>query len=323
MSEETQKIAYKAYPLGFCAGVAWSIDNAKRALNDGPVTGLGNLVNNFPVVHSLEARGMTFVEDPVYIPEGARVMISAHGLSESERRLLRDKKTQIIDSTCPLVAKVHERVKRAKEIAVAEGRDWDVLYICKDLEHREPKGVIGEAPDNITPIRTEEDVKDFVPVPGKMYFIDTQTTLNTGKALAWIDRLREKIPDIRIPDLGDVCFATQNRQGALGLVLAREPQVMIAFGSRISSNTSELVKMGKAAGAEVYLVETAEEVQRGMFEGASRVAVTAGASADPMHADKFMRQLSVGGYKIEDLRFGKPEPVNFNIPPRVEDYRNT
>lgn len=318
---ETEKVVYKAYPLGFCAGVAWSIRNAERALADGPVIGLGNLVNNFPVVRGLESQGMTFVEDITEVSSGSTVMISAHGLSDSERQELAKKETKVIDSTCPLVANVHTRVKRARELAENMGREWEVLYICKDLQHREPRGVIGESPENITPIRTEEDIKKLVPVPGRLYFVDTQTTLNLDKAAVWIQQIKDKIPDVKVPPLGDVCFATKNRQGALSLVLAEEPQVLLAFGSKISSNTGELVKMGKRAGAEVFLVETIDEVKPELVDGKTKVAVTAGASANPAGPDACMELLSSWGYKGVDMVFGKLEPSYFDIMPNVQDFR--
>ncbi len=318
---ETDKLAYKAYPLGFCAGVAWSIRNAEQALADGPVVGLGNLVNNFPVVRDLESRGMTFVETVAEIKPGSTVMISAHGLSERERQRLAEKGTKVIDSTCPLVASVHSRIKRARELAESMGRDWEVLYICKDLQHREPHGVIDEAPGNVTPIRTEEDIKNFAPVAGRLYFIDTQTTLNMGKATVWIQQIKDKIPDVKVPPLGDVCFATKNRQGALSLVLAEKPQVLLAFGSKISSNTGELVKMGKAAGAEVFLVETVDEVKLELVAGKAKVAVTAGASANPAGPDACMELLDSLGYKRMDMVFGRPEPSYFDTTPFTEDFR--
>src|SRR6202041_363369 len=98
-----------AGPRSFCAGVERAIEIVERALDAGgpPVYVRKQIVHNTHVVADLERRGAIFVEELSEVPDGARVVFSAHGVSPAVRAEAERRGLAAVDATCPLVAKVH------------------------------------------------------------------------------------------------------------------------------------------------------------------------------------------------------------------------
>src|SRR3712207_5786072 len=200
-----------AAPRGYCAGVDRAVQTVERALelHGAPVYVRKEIVHNKHVVEQLRGRGAIFVEElDDTIPEGATTAFSAHGVSpavhaEAERRGL-----ETIDATCPLVTKVHRE-------AVKFAADGYTIVLIGHSGHEEVEGTMGEAPDHIVLVETEEDVDRLeVADPGKVAYI-SQTTLSVDETRAIIARLRERFPAITGPRTDDICYATTNRQRAV------------------------------------------------------------------------------------------------------------
>ena len=105
-------------PRGFCAGVVRAIDIVRIALETfgPPIYVRKEIVHNRYVVEELQAKGAIFVDEIFEVPEGERVIYSAHGVAPSVREESYMRKLRVIDATCPLVTKVHvEAVKFAKQ----------------------------------------------------------------------------------------------------------------------------------------------------------------------------------------------------------------
>ena len=178
-----------AAPRGYCAGVDRAVQTVERALElyGAPVYVRKEIVHNKHVVEQLRERGAIFVDElDDSIPEGATTVFSAHGVSpavhaDAERRAL-----FTIDATCPLVTKVHrEAVKFAEE-------GYTIVLIGHD-GHEEVEGTMGEAPDHIVLVETEEDVENLeVDDPGRIAYI-SQTTLSVDETRAIINKLRERL----------------------------------------------------------------------------------------------------------------------------------
>ena len=218
------------------------------------------IVHNKHVVEQLRERGAVFVEElDDAIPEGAITVFSAHGVSpavhaDAERRSL-----QTIDATCPLVTKVHrEAVKFA-------GEGYTIVLIGHD-GHEEVEGTMGEAPEHIVLVETEDDVDALeVADPDKLAYI-SQTTLSVDETRAIITRLRERFPNIIGPRTDDICYATTNRQAAVKQ-LAPHCDLVLVIGSRNSSNSNRLVEVAREHGADSYLIDNEEQVEEAWLEG--------------------------------------------------------
>src|SRR5881409_4201187 len=200
-----------ADPRGYCAGVDRAVQTVERALeiHGAPVYVRKEIVHNKHVVEKLRERGAVFVEElDDSIPEGAVTVFSAHGVSpavhaEAERRAL-----STIDATCPLVTKVH------REALKFAGEGYTIVLIGHH-GHEEVEGTMGEAPEHIVLVETEEDVDRLeVDDPDRIAYI-SQTTLSVDETRTIINRLRERFPNIVGPRTDDICYATTNRQMAV------------------------------------------------------------------------------------------------------------
>src|SRR5512134_560282 len=140
-------------PRGFCAGVVRAIDVVKIALGlyGAPIYVRKEIVHNRHVVEELRAAGAVFVEELDDVPEGERVIFSAHGVSPAVRSQAVERKLQVIDATCPLVTKVHLE-------AVRFARQGHTVVLIGHKDHDEVIGTLGEAPEATVLVETVEDV---------------------------------------------------------------------------------------------------------------------------------------------------------------------
>ena len=302
-----------ARPRGYCAGVDRAVQTVERALelHGAPVYVRKEIVHNKHVVSKLREQGAVFVEElDDSIPEGAVTVFSAHGVSpavhaEADRRGL-----QTIDATCPLVTKVHrEAIKFA-----AEGY---TIVLIGHAGHEEVEGTMGEAPDHIVLIESEDDVDTLeVEDERKLAYIN-QTTLSVDETRGIIARLREKFPHITGPRTDDICYATTNRQAAVRQ-MADKCDLVLVIGSRNSSNSNRLVDVARDLGTPAYLIDNAEQIQEEwLTEDTKVVGVSSGASVPEELVDRlvaFFRERGtqdVQEFEVlrEDVRFMLPKQI--------------
>ncbi len=230
-----------ATPRGYCAGVDRAVDAVEKALElyGAPVYVRKEIVHNKYVVETLTRRGAIFVSETDEVPEGARVVFSAHGVSPQVHAEAAARRLETIDATCPLVTKVHKQAVRfAKD-------DYDILLIGH-TGHEEVEGTQGEAPEHIQVVNGPEEVdKVTVRDPEKVVWI-SQTTLSVDETLKTVELLRERFPQLMDPPSDDICYATQNRQGAVK-AMAPSCDVVIVVGSANSSNSVRLVDVALEA----------------------------------------------------------------------------
>ena len=297
-----------AKPRGFCAGVDRAIDVVKIALDlyDEPIYVRKEIVHNRHVVDELREKGAIFVEDLDEVPDGAIAIFSAHGVSPEVRIQAQSRGLKVIDATCPLVTKVHnEAIKFAKE-----GRS--IILVGHD-GHDEVIGTMGEAPEAITLIGSEEQVEALtVPDPTKVAVI-TQTTLSVDETTGIVEALRQKFPQLASPPSEDICYATTNRQTALK-ELASQVDLILALGSQNSSNSKRLIEVAQGVGVQAYLIDDVSEIQPEWLEGARVIGVTAGASAPEHLVQGVVSHFkALGVTDIEEIEPIKEE-VNFALP---------
>jgi 4-hydroxy-3-methylbut-2-en-1-yl diphosphate reductase len=298
-------------PRGFCAGVVRAIDIVQIALDTfgAPIYVRKEIVHNSYVVNDLAQKGAIFVNELDEVPEGARVIYSAHGVSPAVREGAKERGLKVIDATCPLVTKVHvEAIKFAKQ--------GYSLVLVGHRDHEEVEGTQGEAPDVTQVVSTVEEVAALVvPDPNKVAYL-TQTTLSLDEARYMIEALKKKFPNIVGPHAQDICYATENRQTAVKNV-AHGADVVLVVGSRNSSNSNRLVEVSQNLGTNSYLIDKAEDIRPEWIESVSTVAITAGASAPEVLVQDVVRYLQGKGYgSVEEIEV-MPENVRFGLPPEI------
>src|SRR5271169_5667420 len=300
-------------PRGFCAGVVRAIDVVKIVLNlyGAPVYVRKEIVHNRHVVDELRQAGAIFVEELSEVPEGARVIFSAHGVSPAVRAEAQLRHLQVIDATCPLVTKVHlEAVRFARQ-------DYTIILIGH-AGHDEVIGTLGEAPQSTMLVSSVADVDQLqVKDPQKISYL-TQTTLSLDETKDIVERLHQRFPAIKGPKTQDICYATENRQLGVKAVVPLT-EVLLVVGSQNSSNSRRLVEVCENEGVPAYLVDDSREVKPEWLKGIRTVAVTAGASAPENLVQELIQSLETQfGFDFMEEMELKEEDVRFHLPSDLE-----
>lgn len=298
-------------PRGFCAGVVRAIDVVRIALETfgAPIYVRREIVHNRFVVNDLAEKGAIFVHDIDEVPEGARVIYSAHGVSPAVREISKQRKLKVIDATCPLVTKVHVE-------AVKFARQGYSLVLIGHRDHDEIEGTLGEAPEETQVVSTVEEVAALqVPDPERVAYL-TQTTLSLDEARDIIHALKAKYPNIVGPHSQDICYATENRQVAVKNV-THQADLVLVVGSNNSSNSNRLVEVSRNLNTVAYLIDNSEKILPEWLEGIQTVAVTAGASAPEILVQDVIGYLQRNGFgAVEEVEV-MPENVRFGLPPEI------
>ncbi len=298
-----------ASPRSFCAGVERAVNIVEHLLAErgGPIYVRRQIVHNTHVVADLQDRGAVFVDELDAVPDGATVVLSAHGAAPAVRAEAVRRGLNVVDGTCPLVAKVHSEAARF----VARG---DTVVLIGHSGHDEIEGVLGEAdPGRIVLIESAADVAELhVADPGRVSYL-TQTTLAVDETAAVIEALRARFPALQGPRSDDICYATTNRQRAV-TAIAAECELMLVVGSRNSSNSLRLVEVAKRCGTPAWLIEDVGDLVPETLAELDVIGLTAGASAPPHLVDDVLaelgrrRDVTVTQYEVarETVRFAPP-----------------
>jgi 4-hydroxy-3-methylbut-2-enyl diphosphate reductase len=296
-----------ASPRGFCAGVVRAVDIVRIALDTftEPVYVRKEIIHNPHVVRELGEKGAIFVDRVEDVPEGGRVIFSAHGVSPEVREKASARSLEIIDATCPLVTKVHvEAVRYAK-------KDHTVILIGH-VGHDEVIGTMGEAPKHIRLVETIKDIEALeVEDPEKVAYI-TQTTLSLQDTREMIEALKGRFPSIQGPPSADICYATENRQVAVR-ELAELSDLILVVGAAHSSNSVRMVEEARRVGGPAYLVDDLGAIQDEWLEGVETLGLTSGASAPESLVQEIVTFFQDQGATLEELVV-REEDVQFALP---------
>jgi 4-hydroxy-3-methylbut-2-en-1-yl diphosphate reductase len=301
-----------ANPRGYCAGVDRAVVTVEKALElyGPPVYVRKQIVHNRHVVEDLESKGAVFVEETDEVPEGARVVFSAHGVAPTVYAEAAQRSLRTIDATCPLVTKVHHEATRFAD----EG--YQILLIGHE-GHEEVVGTSGEAPASITIVDGVDHARTVeVDNPDKVAWL-SQTTLSVDETLATVAVLRQRFPALLDPPSDDICYATQNRQAAVKL-MASQSDLVVVVGSSNSSNSVRLVEVALDAGAgAAHRVDNAHELDEAWLAGADVVGVTSGASVPESLVHGVLHWLDERGYSDVAEVTAATETLLFALPPEL------
>lgn len=297
-----------AQPRGFCAGVNRAIAIVERALEvyGRPIYVRHEIVHNKTVVNELKAKGAIFIEHLREVPDGATVILSAHGVPQKVKDYAASRPLRIFDAACPLVLKVH------REVIKMHSEELSVIVVGHK-GHAEVEGTMGQVKDNIYRVYTLEEVQQLqVPDPEKVGYV-TQTTLSTDETKEVIAWLKEKFPKIRSLSAADICYATQSRQQAVK-ALAAQVQLVLVIGSSSSSNSKRLRDIAQREGVKAFLIDSAEDIEPSWLEGIDRIGLTAGASAPEHLVQGVVQYLKDRGEVTVETLPGVADRIAFPLP---------
>ena len=302
-----------AGPRSFCAGVVRAIDIVEKLLerHGPPVYVRHEIVHNVHVVRDLESRGAVFVDSEEEVPEGALVVLSAHGVAPQVYEKCVERGLHVVDAVCPLVSKVHAEARRYA------ARGYKIALVGH-AGHVEVEGTMGEAPDSIALVETAEDARKLELDEGEGIAYLTQTTLSLDDTADVVGALRERAPDLIGPPSADICYATQNRQDAVKRICT-EATLVLVVGSRTSSNANRLVEVARSRGAEAHLIDDETGLDPAWLEGHRTVGLTAGASSPELLVERVVARLAELGFADrEDVEIAR-EDVFFRLPAGLRD----
>lgn len=302
-----------ANPRGFCAGVDRAIMIVEKALEKfgAPIYVRHEVVHNKYVIDDLKKKGAIFVEEIEEIPEGSHVIYSAHGVSKKIREKSKKFNLIPIDATCPLVTKVHNEVNKMYD------ENYHIIMIGHQ-GHPEVEGTMGQIEKNSpkASIHLIETVKDIdqlnINKDEKISYV-SQTTLSVDDTKQIIDYLKIKFPHIKGPNGSDICYATQNRQDAIKLMI-QDHDLIIIVGSKNSSNSNRLVEIAKQNNVESFLIDNPDEIDFELLKDKKNIGISAGASAPEILIGQIITKISkTYPAQIKELK-GIRENVIFKLP---------
>lgn len=221
-----------AKSAGFCFGVDRAVKLVYEALDAGKrVATLGPIVHNDSVVSDLLARGARIISDVSELSEGETLIIRAHGVGRAVYEALEARGNEVIDATCPFVARIHRIVTEQ----TAAGRH---IFIAGDPTHPEIQGIVGHCTQNYTVFQNQNELKYLIDrtLPQRLALI-AQTTYNKILWGECLKLLPSDAPDLLVFDT--ICNATAARQSDAD-ALSKASDLMIVAGGRHSSNTVKL-----------------------------------------------------------------------------------
>ena len=246
--------------------------------------------------------GVVFVNDLVDVPRRAICIFSAHGVSVATEMRAKSLGLRMIDGTCPLVRSVHKMVEKYH----AEGAD---IIIIGHHNHPEVEGTAGRAGGNVHVIASEEEALSLEVRDASNVVCVTQTTLSQDDIAGIRDILVQRFP--RIKGLNsNICYATLNRQKAMQ-ELGADCDLLLVVGSKNSSNSNRLCEVGEKAGMEGHLIDDERDIDLEWLKSASRICITAGASAPERLVQGVIVFLRKQGFDAVEEMSGKDEPVSF------------
>ena len=296
-----------AEPRGFCAGVDRAVEAVRGALRTygRPLYVRHQIVHNRFVLEALEREGAIFVDTLEEVPEGHRVIFSAHGVAPSEWDRAAERRLRVIDATCPLVTKVHSEVEHYAEA-------HNTVILVGHAGHEEVKGTLGVAPGKVLLVGTVEEA-EALEVPDAAHVAAvTQTTLSVDDTRDIMATLKRRFPAIATPKTDDICYATQNRQNAVK-ELVDVSDVVLVVGSKQSSNANRMVEVARMRGGRAFLVDSLADVEPDMIEGARSLGLTASASSPEWLVQEIIGAFSRRGAVVELMKI-KEERIHFPLP---------
>jgi len=304
-----------AEPRGFCAGVEMAIKALTwmTRIFDGPVYCYHEIVHNEWVVKAFEGVGVIFVNDISEVPEGAPVMLSAHGSSPEVVAAAAERAAVVIDAVCPLVTKVHHEVKRM-------ARDgYDIIYVGHE-GHDEAVGTVAEAPSSIRLVDPEQGLGEFEPADPSKVALLAQTTLGMHEWMTVMNDASERFPELQVSRKSDLCYATTNRQEAVKQ-LTEVCDLILVVGSHNSSNTQALVRVAREMGVMAHRIDSADDIEDSWLDEVTAVGLTAGASAPDHLVQQVIDRLSPSaGFELWSTI---EEQEYFPLPPQLRAFVTT
>jgi 4-hydroxy-3-methylbut-2-enyl diphosphate reductase len=258
----------RAAAMGLCFGVRDALQTASDVHHSANVTIHGELVHNPEVLVQLTARGFQMLpeQDRHLLPTTPTVLVTAHGISDRERNRLLSAGKHLIDTTCPLVKRVHDAAQRL-------ARDGFHILLIGRPGHIEVQGIA----DDLSSCDVLPSVEHIQTWPHSRLGVICQTTTPPRHAHEIVAAIRAKNPHAEVRFINTICLPTMERQIALEQ-LCHAVDAIVVVGGANSNNTRQLVQRALDLGTPAWQIQTAGDLRPEWFQNCRRVGLTAGTS---------------------------------------------
>jgi 4-hydroxy-3-methylbut-2-enyl diphosphate reductase len=286
-----------AQAMGMCFGVKDALSAVMTMEHPERATVYGQLVHNGEVLKRIRARGFSALDEADRSPAISTpdVVITAHGLSDKERRKLEASGKNLIDTTCPLVHRVHQ-------IAGDLHAQGYFVVVVGRRDHVEVRGIVGDLERFVIVERPE----DAIAFPADRIAVVCQTTTPPAVVDILFETISQKNVGKVVRLIDTVCGPTRERQQAVEDLLPRV-QALVVVGGKNSNNTRQLRALGEEAGIPCFQVERASELRPEWFRGLDTVGLTAGTST----LDQTIEEVRTALMQMESRMPGPRQPCSF------------
>ncbi|MBR2282557.1 MAG: 4-hydroxy-3-methylbut-2-enyl diphosphate reductase [Spirochaetales bacterium] len=253
--------------IGFCFGVSNTVAKADECIalareSGLPCYSIGELIHNKDMVRHYNELGMVCVKGSEGIEPGV-ALVRAHGIPDRDRRGYEKRGFRIVDSTCPIVAKGAQTIRKAAQ----KGIKTMIVGVKGHAETIGLQGVEaseGKVVDSIMVYGLEDAerlVQEGSPAADEPIVVVVQTTFPVNVFERIKKVLKGHFTAIRFSN--SPCGATQIRKKA-ALELARQTDAVVVVGGRNSENTKGLARTVEDTGKPVYCIENASDLDKGL-----------------------------------------------------------
>ncbi len=265
---------------GFCFGVRRAIERAlDETAKRGKLYSQGPLIHNRQVVDGLRKKGLEPVDNIDDVPPGSTVMLRTHGVGPSVYEHAEKNSLDVIDATCPFVARAQMEASRLHKANY-------LVLVLGEPDHPEAQAIREHTGGHAIIVERSADV-DFSSLPKRVAVV-CQTTQRLEALRELVNALLGHTTELVV--VNTICDATSQRQDAVW-AMAQNVEVVIVIGGRHSANTTRLAQICTDAGKPTYHIETADEIDCAWFRGVARAGVTAGASTPDEAIDAVLQRI--------------------------------
>lgn len=255
-----------AKSAGFCFGVRKAVESVENSVGKfSPLYTYGEIIHNPQVVNEFKKKDVMPIEDIDLIDHGT-VIIRSHGATKDVFDRLSQKNIQIIDSTCPFVARIQKIVQKALQ-------KQDFVVIIGEKSHPEVIGINGHCDNSAVVVNTVQEAEKIKTDKNICVVAQTTTRKDLYDQLTKIIKKNNK----SVESFDTICDATQQRQNEAEQI-SKNVDTMIVIGGRQSSNTAKLYSICSENCKNTYAVENSEEVSTIKINENDIIGITAGAS---------------------------------------------
>jgi len=277
--------------IGLCFGVNNAFELVKLITRKKNVLILGALAHNSTIENQLEKWGVKNISNLNSIKKNDSIIITAHGISPKIKQSIINKGAEIIDTTCPRVAKIHNLVR-------LYDRSKYQIIIFGDKNHKEVLGIIGNCSHIPFIINNINEAKIAckklnIHKPVLLLSQTTQNQITYHKISAIIEKFCQK-QHIIFKTFFTICDSSSKRQAEIQ-ILAQKNDAVIIIGGIESANTKRLYEVAKNINNNTFLINKLDSKTKNMLKTnlakLQNIAIASGASTPMIEVNNLIDYL--------------------------------